>query len=96
MVFLKQWVKVTQEGDGSLLSLYEAQCLRPFSHLHKCLQSACQRPIPQIQVRPSPGVLRQERPLEEEVAAHSGILAWKIPGHRSLGAAVHGVTRSWT
>ena len=26
----------------------------------------------------------QEDPREEEMATHSSILAWKIPGHRSL------------
>ena len=39
--------------------------------------------------------------LEEEVATHSSILAWRIPGtenprDRSLVAAVYGVTQSWT
>ena len=32
----------------------------------------------------------QEDPLEEEMATHSRILAWKIHGQRSL-ATVHGV-----
>ena len=38
-----------------------------------------------------------EDPLEEDMATHSSILAWRItwteePG----GATVHGVTKSWT
>ena len=39
----------------------------------------------------------QAGPLEEEMATHSSILAWRIPtdgGARR--AAVHGVTKSWT
>ena len=35
--------------------------------------------------------LGQEGPLEKEMAAQSNVLAWRTPGQRSLGAAVHGV-----
>ena len=36
-------------------------------------------------------------PLEEEVATHSSILAWKIPKDRGpWQATVHGATKSWT
>ena len=38
--------------------------------------------------------LGQEDPLEEEMATHSNILAWKIPGQRSLVGylqSMHGV-----
>ena len=38
--------------------------------------------------------LVQEDPLEKEMATHSSILAWEIPGQRSLGATVQGVTES--
>ena len=35
--------------------------------------------------------------LEESMATHSGILAWKIPMDREAWqATVHGVTKSWT
>ena len=37
--------------------------------------------------------------LEKEMAAHSSILAWKIPGPRSLVGyiqSVHGVAKNWT
>ena len=34
--------------------------------------------------------------LEKEMAPHSSVLAWKIPGTGSLVAAVYGVTQSWT
>ena len=41
--------------------------------------------------------LGQEDPLEEEVAAHSSILAWRIPVDRGAWRAmVHGITKSWT
>ena len=39
--------------------------------------------------------LGQEDPLEEEMATHSSILAWRIPMNRGAwGATVHGVTES--
>ena len=35
--------------------------------------------------------------LEEEMATHSSILAWRIPTDRGAWwATVHGVTKSWT
>ena len=34
--------------------------------------------------------------LEKEVAAHSSVLAWRIPGMGKLVAAVYGVTQSQT
>ena len=35
--------------------------------------------------------------LEQEMANHSNILAWEIPGQRSLvWATVHGITKNWT
>ena len=38
-----------------------------------------------------------EDPLEEGMAAHSGILAWRIPMDRGTWqTTVHGVTKSWT
>ena len=37
-----------------------------------------------------------EDPLEEEIATHSSILAWKIPWTGAWWAIVHGVTKSWT
>ena len=41
--------------------------------------------------------LSQEDPLEEEMATHSSILAWRIPIDRGAWwATVHGVTESWT
>ena len=41
--------------------------------------------------------LGQEDPLEEGMATHSNILAWKIPMDRgSWQATVHGVAKSWT
>ena len=39
--------------------------------------------------------LGQEDPLEEEMAIHSSILAWKTSGQRSL-ATVHGLAKSQT
>ena len=36
-------------------------------------------------------------PLEEDMATHSSILAWRIPMDRGAWqATVHGVTKSWT
>ena len=38
-----------------------------------------------------------EDPLEEGMATHSSILAWKIPKDRGAWqAAVHGVVETWT
>ena len=35
--------------------------------------------------------------LEKEMATHSSVLAWRIPGMAEPGgAAVYGVTQSWT
>ena len=34
--------------------------------------------------------------LEKEVATHSSVLAWRIPGTGAWWAAVYGVTQSWT
>ena len=34
--------------------------------------------------------------LEKDMAAHSSILAWRIPGMGAWWAAVYGVTQSWT
>ena len=41
--------------------------------------------------------LDQEDPLEEGMATHSNILAWRIPRDRGAWqATVHWVTKSWT
>ena len=40
--------------------------------------------------------LGREGPLEEEMAAHSSLLAWEIPWTEEPGATVHGLTKSWT
>jgi len=41
--------------------------------------------------------LGQEDPLEEEMATHSSILAWRIPMDRGAWwATVHGITKSQT
>ena len=41
--------------------------------------------------------LGQKDPQEEGTATHSSILAWEIPGRRSLptGSTVHGVAKIW-
>ena len=46
----------------------------------------------ETQVRP----LGEEDPLEEGMATHSNILAWRIPMDREAWwATVHGVTKNW-
>ena len=40
--------------------------------------------------------LGREDPLEEGMAAHSSVLAWRIPWTEEPGATVHGVTDSRT
>ena len=41
--------------------------------------------------------LHQEDPLEKELAAHSSILAWRIPWTEEPGGLQStGVTKSWT
>jgi len=38
-----------------------------------------------------------ENPLEEGMATHSSILAWRIPMDRGTWqATIHGITKSWT
>ena len=40
--------------------------------------------------------LGREDPLEEKMATHSSVLAWRIPMDRGAWqAAVHGVAKSW-
>ena len=34
--------------------------------------------------------------LEKEMATHSSVLAWRIPGTGAWWAAIYGVTQSWT
>ena len=34
--------------------------------------------------------------LEKEMATHSSVLAWRIPGTGAWWAAVYGVAQSWT
>ena len=34
--------------------------------------------------------------LEKEMAAHSSVLAWRIPGTGAWRAAIYGVTQRWT
>ena len=41
--------------------------------------------------------LGREDPLEEGMATHSSVLAWRIPWAEEPGeAAVHSITKSWT
>jgi len=41
--------------------------------------------------------LGRDDPLEEGMATHSSILAWRIPiGKGAWKATVHGVAKSWT
>ena len=40
--------------------------------------------------------LGQENPMEEEMATHSSILAWRIPWTGAWQATVHGVAKSRT
>ena len=37
-----------------------------------------------------------EDPLEEGMATHSSILAWRIPRTGAWRATVHGIAKSWT
>ena len=37
-----------------------------------------------------------EDPLEEGMATHSSVLAWRVPGTGAWQATVHGVAKSWT
>ena len=40
--------------------------------------------------------LGREDPLEEEMATHPGILAWRIPRTEEPGGLWHRVSKSWT
>ena len=69
-------------------------------HLHKCpgasLVTQTVKNPPAMQETQVQS-LGWEDPLEEEVATHSSILAWKNPMHRGdWQATVHGVTKSQT
>ena len=44
---------------------------------------------------PFPQSLGEEDPLEEEMAIHSSLLAWEIPGTEKPGGPVYGVSKSW-
>ena len=58
------------------------------------VQSACQR---RRLKRPGCNPWVRKIPLEEEMAAHSSVLAWRIPWTEEPGgAAVHGVSKCWT
>ena len=51
----------------------------------------------QVGVRDVGFILGQEDPLEEGMATHSSILAWRIPRtEEPSGATVHGVKKSQT
>ena len=52
----------------------------------------CLTPMQETRVRS----LCREDPLEKEMATHSSILAWRIPGTGAWGAAVYGVAQSQT
>jgi len=39
--------------------------------------------------------LRWEDPLEKDMATHSSILAWEIPGTEEPGELVHRVAKNW-
>ena len=41
-------------------------------------------------------ILGQEDPLEEGMATHSSILAWRTPWTEEPGGIVHGAAKSWT
>ena len=52
--------------------------------------------LPEMQETPVRS-LGWDDPLEEGMATHSSILAWRIPMDRGAWrATVHGVTKSWT
>ena len=54
-------------------------------------------PVVQETQETQAGFLGQEDPLEDGMATHSSILAWRIPMDRGAWlAAVHGVTKSQT
>ena len=54
---------------------------------------ACQcRRLKETQVQS----LGQEDPLEEDMATHSGVLAWRIPWGEAWWTTVHRVAQSWT
>ena len=54
-------------------------------------------PVKAGDVRDQVGPLGQEDPLEEGMATHSSILAWRIPtDQEAWQATVHGVPKSWT
>ena len=62
-----------------------------FSGGSVCKESACNAGEPRLIF------LGQEDPLEEGMATHPSILAWRIPMDRGAWwAAVHGVAKSWT
>ena len=62
------------------------------------LQYSClENPMDRAAWRATVQSLAWEDPLEENMATHSDICAWRIPMDREAWwATVHGVTESWT
>ena len=51
--------------------------------------------LPAMQETRVPSLSRED-PLEEGMATHSSILAWRISWTGAWQAVVHGVTQNWT
>ena len=72
----------------SKLSCFQASQVAQWSRIRLSMQET-----QEMQVRS----LGQEDPLEEEMATHSSILAWRIPMDRGVWwATAHGVAKSQT
>ena len=66
------------------------------SILQASLLAQTVKKLPAIQVMQVRSLGRED-PLEEDMATHSSILAWRIPMDRGAWqATVHGVAKSWT
>ena len=77
------------------MSISISQFIPPFP-LGASLVAQLVKNLPAIQETLVP-FLGQEDPLEDRMAIHSSILAWRIPmGEGAWWAIVHGDTKSWT
>ena len=66
------------------------------SILQASLLAQTVKKLPAIQVMQVRSLGRED-PLEEDMATHSSILAWRIPMDRGAWqATVHGVAKTWT
>ena len=93
---LKIVEKVNQGNTGGYLNSFEDPFETGSTLIWASLVAQMVKNPPAMH-RTSVPSLGWEDPLEEDLATHSSILAWRIPMDKGTWqATVHGVTKSWT